>query len=174
MKLDIWYCKLDIRVASRIAKGLKKQDIKKLGNIRKVSNFGGHISQCLVSPKELRLCQQQLKNTQKQIPNFYFLVQFYWITPFCSKYLVQDCSYSIWLKQLHVGRDVAVAPDLAIFAPLSRHFFRLSFKYLNCRCKYSTKRQKKSKLAINKCSAQQVLFESRNNHKNLIHFQGKS
>ena len=29
---------------------------------------------------------------QKQIPNFSLPVQFYWITPFCSKYFVQDCS----------------------------------------------------------------------------------
>ena len=32
-----------------------------------------------------------VKNTQKHIPNFSFLVQFYRITPFCSKYLVRDC-----------------------------------------------------------------------------------
>ena len=28
---------------------------------------------------------------QKQIPSFSFPVQFYWITPFCSKYFVRDC-----------------------------------------------------------------------------------
>ena len=86
-KLDIQYSKLGIRVTSRVAKQLKTQDLRKLGNIRKISNLGGHIVQCLVSLQELRLCEQQLKNTQKQIPNFSFPVQFYWITPCCSKYL---------------------------------------------------------------------------------------
>ena len=63
-----------------------------LGNIRNISNLVRHIAQCLVSLQELRLCEQQLKNMQKQIPNFSFPVQFYWITPFCSKYFLQDCS----------------------------------------------------------------------------------
>ena len=83
--LDIWYSKLSIRVAER----LKTQDLKKIGNIRKILNLGGHITQGLVSLQELRLCQQQLKKTQKQIPNFSFPVQFYWITLFCSKYFVR-------------------------------------------------------------------------------------
>ena len=28
---------------------------------------------------------------QKQIPNFYFPVQFYCISPFCYKYFIRDC-----------------------------------------------------------------------------------
>ena len=28
---------------------------------------------------------------QKQIPNFFFPVWFYWISPFCAKYFAQDC-----------------------------------------------------------------------------------
>ena len=54
-KLDIQYSKLGIRVASRVAERLKTQDLRKLGNIRKISNLGGHIAQCLVSLQELRL-----------------------------------------------------------------------------------------------------------------------
>ena len=91
-KLDIQYSKLGIRVASRIAERLRTQDLRKLGNIRKISTLGGHMAQCLVSIQELRLYQQHLKNTQKHVPNFSFPVQFYWITPFCYKYFLRDCS----------------------------------------------------------------------------------
>ena len=77
-KLDIQYSKLGIRVASKAAERLKTQ----LENVRKISNLNGHIAQCLISLQELGLREQQLQNTQKQIPNFSFPVQFYWITPF--------------------------------------------------------------------------------------------
>ena len=90
-KLGIQYSKFGIQGASRVAERLKIQDLRKLGNIRKISNLGGDI----VSLQELKLCQQQLKSTQKQIQNFSFPVQFYWITPFCSKYFVQDCSPNV-------------------------------------------------------------------------------
>ena len=90
-KLDISYSKLGIRVASRVTKRLKTQDPRKLGNITKISNLGGHIAQCLVSFQEPKLCKQQLKNMQKQIPNFCFPVQLYRITAFCSKYFFLDC-----------------------------------------------------------------------------------
>ena len=89
-----------MRVASRVAKRLKTQVLRKLGNVRKISNMGGHIAQCLVSLQEPRPCEQQSKNTQKQIPNFSVPVQFYWITPFCSKYLVRNCR---WSKLLNVA-----------------------------------------------------------------------
>ena len=78
--------------------------LRKLGIIREISNLGGHIAQSLVSLQELRLCKQQLKNSQKQIPNFSFLVQFYWITPLCSKYFFQDCRSS------GQGRDIFKSP----------------------------------------------------------------
>ena len=91
-KLDFQYSKLGIQVALQVAKQRKALDLRKLGNIREISNLGGHIAQCLVSLQELRLCQQQLKNMQKQIPNFSSPVQFYRIIPFCSKYFVRDCS----------------------------------------------------------------------------------
>ena len=89
-KLDIQHSKLGVRVASRDAEQLKTQDLRKLGNIRKISNLVGHIAQCLVSLQGFRLWKQQLKNKQKQIPNSPFPVQFYWLTPFCSKYFVRD------------------------------------------------------------------------------------
>ena len=44
-------------------------------------------AKCLVSLQDLRLCKQQLKDTQKQIPNFSFTVQFYRITPFVTNIL---------------------------------------------------------------------------------------
>ena len=84
-KLDIQYSKLGARVAER----LKTEDLRKLGNIRENSNLDGLIAQCLVSFQKLRLCQQQLKNTQKQIPKFSSPFQFYWIIPFSSKYFVR-------------------------------------------------------------------------------------
>ena len=92
-KLDIQYSRLGIPVASRLAKQLKRQNFRKLGNIRKTSNLGGHIAQYLASLQEVRLCQQELKNTQKYKQNFSLSVQFDWITPFCSKYFVQDCIF---------------------------------------------------------------------------------
>ena len=86
-KLDIQYSKLGIRVASQVVKQLKTQDLRKLRNIRKISNLGGHIPQCLVSLQELILCEQQLKNTQKQIPNIFFLSSFTGLLHFVSSIL---------------------------------------------------------------------------------------
>ena len=39
----------------------------------------------------------------------------------------------IWAKYLHLGKEDAAAPDLVIFVRLSRHFFRLSFRFFSCR-----------------------------------------
>ena len=89
-KLDIQYSKLGIPVASGVAERLKTQDLRKPGNIRKVTNSSGLIAQCPFSLQKIRLWQQQLKDTQKQIPNFSFPVQFYWISSFCSKCFVRN------------------------------------------------------------------------------------
>ena len=67
-------------------------DLRKLGNIKKISNLGVHIAQCLVSLQELRLCLQQFlahfaKNTQKQISNFSSPVQLCWIFQFVQNIL---------------------------------------------------------------------------------------
>ena len=69
-KLDIWDRKLSIRVASRVAEqrplggGLcahkrkkKDLDLRKLENIREISNLGGHISQRPVPPHNSRIRQ---------------------------------------------------------------------------------------------------------------------
>ena len=89
--LDIYYCKLGIGAASRVTKQPQILDLRKLGNISKLSNLGGHITQYLVFLQELRLCEQQLKISQKQITNFCFSVHFQWITPFCFKYFPLYC-----------------------------------------------------------------------------------
>ena len=118
-KLYIWYSKLGTRVAEQ----LKTQGLRKLENIRKISNLGGHIAQCLLSLQELRLCQQQLKNTQKQIPNFSSPVQFYWIIPFCSKYFVRDC-----LSKHIFGPNLAQSPSNSNFLTFfitPKHFYEL-------------------------------------------------
>ena len=89
-KLDIQYSKLDIRVASRVAERLKIQDLKTQENLK----FGWRHSPAPSPPPpppEIKLPQQQSKNTPKQISNFSLYVQFYWIGPFCPKYFAQDC-----------------------------------------------------------------------------------
>ena len=105
-KLDIWYSKLSIRVASRVAEqrplgggGLcahtrkkKDLDLRKLENIREISNLGGHISQRPVPPHNSRIRQQHSQYTEKQILNSSFPVQLYPISPSHCKYPVRDCS----------------------------------------------------------------------------------
>ena len=102
-KLDIQYSKLGIGVASPVVERLETQDLRKLGNILRISNLGGDRAQCLVSLQELTLCEQQLKNMQKQIPKFSFPAQFYWITQFCSKYFARDCRFIIMAKLLFLS-----------------------------------------------------------------------
>ena len=72
-----------------------------------------------------------VKNTQKQIPNFSFLVQFSWITPFCSKCFVRDCLSKQILK--HVSW--VEVPNLMV---LCKHYFcifdlgqKIAFKKLS-------------------------------------------
>ena len=91
-KRDIQYSKLGIRVASQVAEWLKTQHLRKIGNIGKFLNLVGDIAQSPVSLPKIKLWQQKSKNTQKQISNFSGPVQFYWISPFCSKYFAKDCS----------------------------------------------------------------------------------
>ena len=95
----------------------------KLVNIKKTFNLGGHIAWCLVSLQELRRCQQQLKNTQKQIPNFCSPVQFYWIIPFCSIYFAHDC-----LSKHIFGPNSAQSPansNFLAFLITPKHFCEL-------------------------------------------------
>ena len=74
IKLDTQCSKLSIRVASRVAERLKNQNLRKLGNVRKISNLGGHIGQCLVSLQELRLSSQETRKNRYQ--TFLFLSSF--------------------------------------------------------------------------------------------------
>ena len=64
-----------------------------LGNIGEIANQGGDIAQCPAPFPKIKLWQWQLKITQKQIRNFSCSVQFYWISLFCSRYFVWDCSH---------------------------------------------------------------------------------
>ena len=60
IKLDILYSKFGIQAASEDAELLKTKgimDLRKLGNIGKISNFGGDIPQCQVSLSEFKLWQ---------------------------------------------------------------------------------------------------------------------
>ena len=94
--------------------------LRKLEKIRKTSYLGGHIAQCPVSLQEPRLCQQQLKNVQKYIPNVPLLVQFYWITPFCFKYFVPNCSNVVFSDFL-AANDIIVkrtSSKLCIFCSI--------------------------------------------------------
>ena len=43
--------------AERVAEKLKTCDLRKLGNIRKMSNLDGDIAQCPISPQEIKLWQ---------------------------------------------------------------------------------------------------------------------
>ena len=88
-KLNIQYSKLGVQVASRVAERLKTYDLRELENIRKISKLGGRIGQCSASLQEIRLCQQQLKNTRKQIPNFFFLSSLTKIPYFVSNILFE-------------------------------------------------------------------------------------
>ena len=91
-KLNIQYRRLGIRFASRVAKRLKTWNLRKLENIRKTSNLRGHMGLAASLPsrtKTLRIAVK--KNTQKQIPTFFFPAQLYRISPSCFTHPVRDC-----------------------------------------------------------------------------------
>ena len=75
-KLDIQCNKHGIRVTSRVAEQLKTQDLRKLGNIGKISNFGRHIAQRPVSVPEIKLWKQQSKSTHSRYQTFLYLSNF--------------------------------------------------------------------------------------------------
>ena len=58
-KRNIQYTKLGITIASRVAKRLKTQDLRKSRNARKILNLCGDIAQCPVSLPEINVWQQQ-------------------------------------------------------------------------------------------------------------------
>ena len=77
------------------------QDLRKLGNIRKISKLNGDKAQSPVSLQETPLWQQQSKIKQKWISNFSFPVQYYWISLFCFSILY----YSEKMKKYFHYRD---------------------------------------------------------------------
>ena len=77
-------------------------DPRKLGNIREISNLGVGIAQWLVSLQEIKVWQYQSKNTQKKVSDFFWSVQFYWISLFCSKFLHQDCGFLKFVITKHL------------------------------------------------------------------------
>ena len=77
-------------------------DPQKLGNIRHISNLGVGIAQWSVSFQEIKVWQYQSRNTQKKVSNFFYLVQFYWISQFCSKFLDQDCGFLKFVITKHL------------------------------------------------------------------------
>ena len=59
--LDIWHKKLDTRVGSQATERLKTsrvaEQIRKIGNIRKMLNMDGDAAHCLVFLPEIKLWQ---------------------------------------------------------------------------------------------------------------------
>ena len=77
-------------------------DLRKLENIRKISNLGVGIAQWLFSLQEIKVWQYQSKNTQRKVSDFFWSVQFYWISLFCSKCLRQDCGFLKFVITKHL------------------------------------------------------------------------
>ena len=66
-----------IRVATRVAKALKIQDLRKLGNNREVSKLHRMIAQCPVSPPKQKLCYYQKKTVKTQKLDFFLCALFH-------------------------------------------------------------------------------------------------
>ena len=67
---------------SEVAERLKTKgimDLRKLGNIGKISNCGGEYPNVQFISHKLNFGNSSQKNTQKQISTFSFPIQFYWI-----------------------------------------------------------------------------------------------
>ena len=119
MKRDIQYRKCSTRVASRLAKRLKTQDLRKSVNIREMLILGGYITQYPASPPEIKLSLQESKKVQNLIPNCSCPVQFHWISLFCSQYFAQD-----YLNKQIFGLKLAESSskfDFLRFSMLSKH-----------------------------------------------------
>ena len=70
-----------IRVTSRVAERLKTQNLRKLGNISRISELGGDTAQSPISPPEM-IFQQQLSKIMSIIA-FYICLIFFWFSTFC-------------------------------------------------------------------------------------------
>ena len=85
------YSKRGIRIASRVTKP-RAEDLRKLGNIEKISNFTGDISKRPFSLPEVKLWQQQSKKHIKRNIKLYFSCPILLDFSTLVKYSVQDCS----------------------------------------------------------------------------------
>ena len=94
-------------------KRVKSQDLRKLGNYRKILN----LVECPASLQEIKLWQQQLKNTLAQVLNFSCSVQFYWIFLLCSKHFIQDCSFQKFQRNLRILLEF-LEPIIALYSNL--------------------------------------------------------
>ena len=70
MKRGIQCRKLSIQVASRVFERIKTQDLRKKGNIRKISKLGWDIAQCPVSLPETKLAIAVQKHAKVDIKLF--------------------------------------------------------------------------------------------------------
>ena len=94
--LQTWY----IWIASRVVTRLKTLDLRKLGNIRKVTELHRMIAQCPVPlPKQI-FCYYWQKTHKKQKLNFSRSALFHMKTRVSLKYFVNDCCYNLSHWQL--------------------------------------------------------------------------
>ena len=103
-ELSILYNKVGIPVASQVSERLKTEDLRKLGNIRKISNLG----------REIKLATGVRKSTQKLISKFSNPIQFDWI-----RYFVANILSKLWLKSPRLKRT----PILLLFLIFFYLFF---------------------------------------------------
>lgn len=103
-ELSILYNKVGIPVASQVSERLKTEDLRKLVNIRKISNLG----------REIKLATGVRKSTQKLISKFSNPIQFDWI-----RYFVANILSKLWLKSPRLKRT----PILLLFLIFFYLFF---------------------------------------------------
>ena len=90
-----------------------------------------------VPPPDIKLWPEQSKNTQKQISNFSYPIQPYWISLPCSTYLVQDC-----LSKQSFGLHSPQSPSTLVFLTFSissKYFFSLYEKCKAGQLRYASK-----------------------------------
>ena len=82
-----------VRVASPVAERIKTQDLRRLGNNRKVSKRHRMIDQCPVFLSKRKFCQRQEKCPEKQQLKFACVTLFHMKTRVSLKYFITDCSF---------------------------------------------------------------------------------
>ena len=79
-----WY----IRVASRVTKRLKTQDLRKLGKVKKISKLYGIQPQYPVFLPKLKFCRYSTEKQKLKLPR---ISLFHVKARVCLKYFVNDC-----------------------------------------------------------------------------------